>query len=495
MSKVKKLASGVGWGALSTVAVTGFQLVFMAIMARLLEPSDFGLVAIANVSLRFFSYFAQLGTAPALIQKPELEKGDIAAAMTVSLSISSLFIVFALLSAPFFEMFYMMPGLADVIQVLAINFLVTGFAAVSIGLLRRNTAFRVLSMIDVVAYVTGYGVVGLTCAYEGLGVWALVAAFMTQNTLSAILSYCAIRHPLSFKHSRRQRRHFLSYGSRYSLIGFLEFLASNLDSMVIGKLLGATPAGHYNRAMLLANLPVQQPANILTKALFPIMSSVGDQLDKQKVSLHLGTLLVGGYAFAVSAGIYLAATDIVGVLLGKKWLEAIPILQTLVLAVGPSFINHIVGVTMDSMNRLRAKLRIQFSMLLLLVGFLIYWGPRGNAVDIAWAIVATEWTRLVIMTIYTQRLFKTSAKELLMIYGSIAIITLASGETIWLGIYLCPNTLDQHFRLAIEIVAGGAGLFAGLLVARNIFARLLAMQFLAQRVPKIAKLLPQLCVK
>lgn len=491
MSKVKKLASGVGWGALSTIAVTGFQLVFMAIMARLLEPADFGLVAIANVSLRFFSYFAQLGTAPALIQKPELEQGDIAAAMTVSISISCLFIVLALLSAPVFETFYMMPGLAEVIQVLALNFLITGFAAVSVGLLRRNTAFRTLSMIDVAAYVSGYGVVGLSCAYQGFGVWALVAAFMTQNSLSAVLSYLAIRHPLSFKHSPSQRRHFLSYGSRYSVIGFLEFLASNLDSMVIGKLLGATPAGHYNRALLLATLPVQQPANILTKALFPIMSSVGDQLDKQKVSLQLGTLLVGGYAFAVSAGIYMAAPDIVGVLLGKKWLEAIPILQTLVLAVGPAFVNHIVGVTMDSMNRLRAKLRIQLLMLALLVGLLLYWGPSGNAVDIASAIVVTEWTRLLIMTIYMKRLLKTTIKELVIIYSSIVIITLASGEAIWFAVHFSPQTLHQNFRLALEIAAGGIGLSAGLLVARNIFVRLSAVQFLAQRVSKVAKLLPK----
>ena len=88
MTKLTSLASGVGWGTLSIVAVTMFQLVFMAVMARLLEPADFGLVAIANVSLRFFSYFAQMGIAPTLIQKESLSDGDIRTALALSMGVS-----------------------------------------------------------------------------------------------------------------------------------------------------------------------------------------------------------------------------------------------------------------------------------------------------------------------------------------------------------------------------------------------------------------------
>jgi len=491
MSKIKTLATGVSWGAFSTIAVTGFQLVFMAVMARLLDPANFGLVAIANVSLRFFSYFAQLGTAPAIIQKPKLEEGDIAAALTVSLGISSLFFGLALITAPLFESFFQMPGLSAIIRVLSINFVIGGFSVVSVGLLRKNAAFRALAIIEVVSYVIGYGLVGLSAAYYDMEVWALVAAFMTQTTLTALLSYAVIRHPLNLRHSAAQRRHFFSYGGRYSVIGFIEFLTSNLDALVVGKLLGAAPAGFYSRAMLLANLPVQQPANILTKALFPIMSSIGNQHDKQIISLQLSTLLVGSYAFAAGAGIFVAAPDIVKVLLGNKWLDAIPILEMLSWSVGPIYISHVAGVTMDSMNKLNIKLRIQLTMLILLVGLMLLLAPTGRALDIAVAVVVTEWVRVGILAIKLTRILRISFKEVLLISLCIAIISISSGSMIWITVELLSPAFTNTIRLCAEILAGAIGLLMGGVITRYIAIKLSAIRYLALRSPLFAKLFPK----
>jgi lipopolysaccharide exporter len=491
MSKLKKLASGVGWGTFSTIAVTGFQLVFMAVMARLLEPADFGLVAIANVSLRFFSYFAQMGTAPALIQKPKLEEGDIAAALTVSLGISSLFFGLALIAAPLFEIFFQMSGLGAVIKVLSINFIIGGFSSVSVGLMQRNTAFRALAIIETVSYVVGYGIVGLGAAYHDMDVWALVAAFMTQTTLTAILNYAVVRHPLSFRHSAAQRRHFFSYGGRYSVIGFIEFLAANLDALVVGKIFGASPAGFYSRASLLANLPVQQPSNILTKALFPIMSSVGNQHDKQIMGLQLSVLLVGSYAFAVSAGIYVAAPDIIKVLLGNKWLDAIPVLEMLSWSVGPAYTSHVAGVTLDSMNKLRAKLHIQLAMFILIIALLLLAVPSGRVVDIAAAVVIMEWVRVSTLLIKLTRILRIPFREILLITLSIAIIALSTGLIIWSVSEIIEPTLSSLIRLGAEILAGTIGLLLGFLITRYIAVRLPAICFLAERAPIFSKFFPK----
>lgn len=491
MSKIKKLASGVSWGAFSTIAVTGFQLVFMAVMARLLEPANFGLVAIANVSLRFFSYFAQLGTAPALIQKPKLEDGDIAAALTVSLGISGLFFGIVQISAPLFESFFQMEELSAVIRVLSINFIIGGFSVISNGLLRKNAAFRVIAIIEIVSYVFGYGIVGLSAAYYDMKVWALVAAFMTQMTLTAVLGYAAIRHPLTLRHSTSQRRHFFSYGGRYSIIGFLEFLTSNLDSLIVGKTLGAAPAGFYNRAFLLVNLPVQQPANILTKALFPIMSSVGSQHDKQSISLQLSTLLVGSYAFAAGAGIFVAAPDIVKVLLGNQWLDAIPIVEMLSWSVGPLYISHVAGVTLDSMNKLRLKLQIQLISLILLIALLLWVVPGGRALDIAAAVVAMEWVRLGTMTIKLARLLRMPSREVMLIALCMIIVAISSSLTILLISELIGSHFNNVIRLSAEVLAGAVGLLLGFLITRYIAIRLPAIRFLAVQAPIFAKILPK----
>jgi O-antigen/teichoic acid export membrane protein len=491
MSKIQKLASGISWGAFSTIAVTGFQLVFMAVMARLLDPASFGLVAIANVCLRFFSYFAQMGTGPALIQKPVLEKGDIAAALSVSLGISFIFFMLVQISAPLFENFYEMPQLTEIIRALSLNFVLGGFSAVSVGLMQRNTFFRSLAIIDLVSYVIGYGVVGLGAAYYGLEVWALVAAFLTQMSLTAILSYLVIRFPINFSYSRIQLRYFLKFGGRYSFIGFTEFLSASLDALVIGKLLGATASGLYSRASLLANLPVQQPANILTKALFPIMSSVGNQREKQIVGLQLSSLLVGSYAFAVSIGIYLAAADIVQVLLGEKWLTAVPILQMLSFAVGPNYISHVAGVTLDSLNKLRLKLQIQLYMLILITVLLIWAVPTGNVINIAAAMVVMEWVRVGTMAIKLSKLLHIFAWQLMLIILCIAIITTTTGVCIYGIIQILPPHLLGVYRLGAEIASGAIGLTLGLMLARYPAVRLTSVRFLGDQSRFFSKLLPK----
>ncbi len=490
MSKLNKLASGVGWGTVSVVTITLFQLVFMAVMARLLDPAHFGLVAIANVSLRFFSYFAQMGIAPALIQKPDLEDGDIRAALALSMSVSSIFFLLAFSSALLMESYFEMPGLGTVTQVLAFNFIISGFSFISLGLMQRNGNFRAIAIIEIISYVVGYGVVGLTTAYAGAGVWALVAAFMSQTALSAVLSYGVIRYPLGLRHTAAQRSHFLNYGGRYSVIGFIEFLGSNIDALLVGKLLGAAPAGFYSRAALLANFPVQQPANVLTKVLFPIMSSVSNQHDKQSVSLQLSTLLVGGYAFAVGAGIAVAAPDIVKVLLGNKWLDAIPVLQILAWSVGPLYVSHVAGVTLDSMNQLSLKLKIQLSLLVLMVGLFALFAPSGNVTTIAKVVVVTEWLRVMVMSVMLVRLLLIPTREAGIIVACVAIVALSSGLSILLVFQIFDDTASSFFRLGVEILAGAIGLMIGLTAIRTFAAQLPAIQFLALRVPRFAKLLP-----
>lgn len=492
MSKIRTLAYGVGWGTLSTITVTCLQLMFMAVMARLLEPADFGLVAMANISLRFFSFFAQMGTAPALVQKPTLETGDIAAALAVSLGISCLFFCLAQISAPVFENFFNMPELGLIIRVLSFNFIIGGLSTISMAILQRRTHFRDIALIEIASYIIGYGIIGLSASQHGLGVWSLVAAFISQSFVTSILSYTITRHPLRIRHSASQRRHFLSYGGRYSIIGFIEFLAANIDALVVGKVLGASSAGFYNRASMLANLPVQQPSNILTKALFPIMSDVGkNQKDKQAMSLQLSFLLVGSYAFAVSTGIYVAAPDIVSVLLGDKWLDTVPILKMLTWSVGPAYISHVAGVTLDSMNKLSIKLTIQLTTFFLMIGLLLLAVPTGNAIYIAATVVIMEWIRVCIILIKLTRLLKASFKEMCRIVVCIFITAGTTGLTIWSVAEVIDPAFNAIIRLAAEIFAGLIGLLFGFLITRYIAIKLPAMCFLAERAPLVSKIFPR----
>lgn len=486
-SSLSKTLHGIGWGGLSTGVNVLFQLVFMAVMARLLDPVHFGLIAIANVMLRFLMYFAQLGVGPALIQKPELTDGDIRAALSVSLSISALCTVIAIIAAPFVADYFVMPMLAPVIQALSVNFLLGGLSVVSLSLLRREMRFKHIAIIDIITYVLGYGLVGISLAYMGFGVWALVGAALSQGVLSASLAYLLSRHEFGWRHHKQQRVHFFKFGARYSLIGFIEFLSGSLDSLIVGKFFGTAAAGIYGRASLLTNLPVQQPANIITRALFPVISRLGDQ--RQIASLQISMLVLGSYALAISLGMIVAAPDIVTVLLGDKWLEAIPIVQVLALAVAPQYLSHLVGVTLDAMGALKPKLRIQAGVLALQIVAFALLLPYG-VLGIAGAMVLAEWTRFVLMTGLIYRLLNPSVQEFRLIFSVVLLAGLASFGMIWLAAHALPTKVPRWLHLLLEIVAGGVALAGVSWLSRKALGRLPVVGELTQRLPHLGRFIP-----
>jgi O-antigen/teichoic acid export membrane protein len=487
LSKLASLASGVGWGTVSIAAVTLFQLLFMAIMARLLNPADFGLVAIANVALRFYSYFSQMGIMPALIQKTEVSDGDIRAALSLSLGVSSFFFLIVYFTAMPIERFFEMKSLGLVMQILSFNFVIFAVSSISLGIIRRNKAFKSLAIIEIISYILGYGVVGIGAAFSGAGVWALVSAFLTQSLSSAVIGYLIVRHPLGLSHTSEQRRHFVTYGGRYSIIGFIEFLTSNIGPLLVGKFMGASVAGYYNRAMLLANLPAQQPTKVLTQALFPIMSSISSEHDKQSTTLQLSTLIIGCYALSIGVGISIAASEIVIVLLGDKWLESIPLLEILALAIGPIYISNVMGVTLDSMGELYIKLRIQLTVLTLVLIMLFFVAGSGDPINVALTILIAVWVRLLIMGAVVIRLLKIASIHAVKISMSIVTTASITGATIFTTRIVAPIDSMPAILLFIEILAGAIGLGVGLWVSTFIMSKHPAILYLAKRMPLIER--------
>ncbi|WP_334107011.1 lipopolysaccharide biosynthesis protein [Methylobacillus sp.] len=487
MSRLTQLKAGIAWGGLSALLMAGFQLMFMAVMARLLQPADFGVMAIANVSLRFLSYFSQMGVGAAIVQKPTLEQDDVSAAVSVSIVISTICFLISLISAPLVGIFFKMPALTPVLCALSITFIINGFIAISMGLMRRKTEFKKIAMIDSLSYIAGYGIVGIGMAVAGYGVWALVGASIAQLFLTALLAYTVTRHSLTLRHSSSARNHFLSFGGRYSLIGFVEFLSFNFDSIIIGKTLGDTAAGLYNRAFLLANLPVQQPTNIFTKALFPVLSSIGSQSLKHVVSFEVGLIFIGGYAFAVGAGLSIAAPDIVLVLLGDRWLDSIPVLQVLGLSVGPLIVSHIAGVTLDSLGELKIKLRFQLTALVILL-ISVFLASHFGLVAIAIAIVFTEWLRMTAYLFLMHRVLQCKAHDLIVATASILLLGVFVGMMVYGVMHVSSDIQSPVIRLAVQALTGGGASMIAFIILRSALGKLDSVQFLQDRMPVMKKI-------
>ena len=455
MSLVTKTLSGIRWTALATLTNVTFNLGYTAVMARLLAPSAFGLIAMAQIAIRFLSYFAQLGVGPALVQKPELAEQDIRAALTLSVAVNALLFAMMWLLAPLAGSLFNNTEIIPILRGLSAAFLFSGFSVVSMSLLRRNLKFKQLAVVETASYIVGYGFVGIGGALQGLGVWSLVFAVIGQEAVTLAVSYAYVRHSLRPISAWTEMRHFLNFGSKYSVIGFLEYIGGNLDSLLIGRLQGETMLGFYNRAQTLVRLPMHHVGNAIGKVLFPVLSSA--QADKQKLAhaYLAGWVLIGSLATSISFALIPAATDAVLTLLGSQWISIIPIVEIAAIAVPFAFLTVLSGSVCDAQGLLWPKLAIQF-LTITILGLAIYLLQHEGASGFAKAMVITEAIRLALYVVLHFRRLPLIATEFLTANLAIAVVASITTSAVWQSARLThEHALPAIACLIAEIATGG----------------------------------------
>ncbi|UOQ50810.1 lipopolysaccharide biosynthesis protein [Hymenobacter cellulosivorans] len=373
---------GVKWSTAATILTAIMQVGYTAIMARLLTPAAFGVVALANVVLRFGGYFAQMGMEQAIIQKQELTREDVRAAFTASVLLGIVFGGLLILLAPLSVYIFHEPEVVPVAQALALSLLLTGLSATALSLLRRTMQFRTLALVEVSSYIVSYGGVGVSMALSGYGVWSLVAASVAQGLLVGLLAYLVTRHSVVPLLSWAHYQPLWSYGSRISLISFLEFIGSSLDTLIIGRVLGTALLGVYNRAWMLVSLPMYMLTTSVSKVIFPAFSQVQADADRLRKVYLSSVTLVAAFILPTAAGMMVAAPELVYSLLGPKWGDSIPLLRVMSFTSSLMLLTMFGGIVSDARARLREKTIIILQYLLILPGlfWLLHgWGLMGYA--------------------------------------------------------------------------------------------------------------------
>jgi len=488
MSLVAKTLAGMRWTTLAMVTNVGFNLGYTAVMARLLAPSAFGLIAMAQIAIRFLSYFAQLGVSPALVQKPELSERDIRAALTLSVGINALLFALMWLLAPLAGSFFSKTEVVPILRGLSAAFLFSGFSVISLGLLRRRLMFKQLAMVEIASYILGYGVVGIGSAFQGFGVWSLVFAVIGQEAITLVASYAFVRHSLRPLFAWHDIRHFLHYGGKYSVIGFLEYIGANVDSLLIGRWYGETALGFYNRAQMLVKLPMHHVSNAITKVLFPVLSS--SQADKQKMaSAYLaGWVLIGSLAASISFALIPAAPDAVLTLLGPQWTAAIPIVEIAALAVPFAFLTVLSGIVCDAQGLLWPKLAIQ-GLTLLVLGLAIYMLRGEGALGFAKGMVITEAFRLALyIALHFSRL-PLVVSEFLKVNAAVIFTAATSTLAVWQTASVAhTHDLSAWLSLMAEIASGGTAFVLSFALAWLWLRRMPAFIALKSHLPLLERI-------
>src|SRR6056297_72414 len=329
----RKTVNSVNWGLGKTLGQNIVAFFASIILARLIAPGEFGLLAIAMIFVGLGKIFANLGINTAIIQKKNLNSKNLRAALYVSLLSSLCIYILIWLIAPFAAEFFNESRAESVIRWIGLLFLFNGLTTIGQGVLMRHFKYRPIFFIEVVAYILGYGIVGITLATLGYGVWSLVWGVLTQYALMAFFYLIYVRIPLMpvFKEGEYQK--IIRFGGGVSLLGFFNYIAMNLDNLIIGRLLQAHQLGLYSKAFGLMQLPVRNLSYTLGGVSMSTFSAIQDKKDVMRSAFYRAADLISLVACPVAVIMFISAEYMILGLYGPQWVDAVSAFRILSLGI------------------------------------------------------------------------------------------------------------------------------------------------------------------
>lgn len=444
--------SAVKWNYVGVVARIVSQLVVQIALARLLGPETFGLFGFAFIMVGIGNILVEMGLGSALVQKKHLTDEDIRFTFTwvviAALGMTALVFLLSETISSFFDD----PRAVEVLRGLSLVFIFQAFGVVPMSLLKRELAFKAIQGVQIVSYLIGFLIVGVSAALYGAGVWSLVAAWIVQTLSAALILNVIKRHGMKplFYLSDKQLQHF---GVRVLFTNITNWVIENVDNLLVGKFFGATALGLYSVSYNLVRAPTNHLVVTLQTVLFPASARSQDNqanLRRAYLTAVAGAALI---AVPVFAGVAVVSDTVVEALFGTKWTSAAPVLLPLSLAMILHALMAVAGPVLWGKGAAGTELKVQFWVALTLVMALLL-AAMDSMVVMAWTVCAIYAMRLVGMTIVLMLSIHLSLWPLLralrggLFAGAVVVATLVSFDVAF-------RSIAAESRLALEVGAAG----------------------------------------
>jgi O-antigen/teichoic acid export membrane protein len=453
----RRVSRGLTWTIVDNWGRQLLGFVVFVVLANLLLPADFGLVALAVVFVNFAQVFVDQGLGDALIQRRELTRSHIDTAFWAAMATGTLLTLLGLVLAIPIAALLGQPDLRPILQVLSLTFVLTAMSSIQIALLRRELAFRSLALRSIFATLAG-GAVGIAMAYLGFGAWALVGQLVSSAIAAVLTLWWVLPWRPSLHFSREHFRGLFSFGINVVGTDTVGFFARNTDNLLIGAFLGTTPLGLYAVGYRILETSQVLLINIARKIAFPALSSLQhDRPRIQRAYFKLtrvsNTLILPAYV-----GLALVAPELIVVLFGQRWTGSGPVAAVLLL-IGPVLSLQAFSASLFyAVGHPQVNFRIRLiTMIVRVAGFFI-------AVPFGIVAVASAFTisgyLLLPLNLYWQRVYAgVRILDYLAQLRGLALATAAMTLTVMavkltLGAGDSPGTL-----LALELGAGAAAFF------------------------------------
>lgn len=339
----KQTVRGVMWSAIERFSLQTIQFVINIIMARLLVPSDYGMIGMLMIFLQLSQAFIDCGFANALIQRKNRTEADFSTVFYFNVFISLVLYGILFFSAPLIAAFYKLPDLIPVTRVIALNFVFSSFSAIHKTILTIKVDFKTQSKASLSAALLS-GIIGIVMAYAGMGVWSLVYQTILNSVLLTIFLHCFLRWKPLPVFSKTSFRSLFAFGSKLMIAGLINTVYRNLYTLVIGRQFSATNLGYYTRADQFASFPPYNINAIISRVTYPILSSIQDENERLSTAYRKYIQLASFLIFPLMIGLAALAEPVILILLTEKWLGIVSLLQILCLG---WMLDHISSINLN----------------------------------------------------------------------------------------------------------------------------------------------------
>lgn len=384
------------WNYLGTLTKILSQLVIGIMLARLLGPEPFGLVAIAWLVLGLGNLLADFGLSAALIQKPQISTRDIRHIFTLQMLSGLVLTLIVAGTASWVAAFFWREDAAQVLRWMSLLFLFQSFGQTASAILRRDLNHKRVQMLQVLSYLTSYIAIGIPLALYGAGVWALVCAQLAQSASYALAVYLSVRHSL-LPSLKPDQPGLFSFGSKVLLSNLSSWGYLSLDTAIVGRMLGIVDLGLYNRSMNLLASPMYGVVSTLQGVMFPLYSRLTNRTEDVRRMYIASICILAVLVMPAFAAIAAIPDTTIQALYGANWSAATGLVTPLALAMPIYAVLALGGPLMLGLGRAGMEATAQ-ALGLLIMALIVIVAAQISLGAVAWAVLLAYLLRALLVT-------------------------------------------------------------------------------------------------
>ena len=430
------------WNYLGTLVRTGTQFILGIVLARLLGPEPFGLVAIAWLILGLGNLVADFGLASALVQQKTISDRDIRYVFTLQMLVGIFMTAAIVIAAPWVASFFKSDNAIPVLRAMGCLFLIQAAGQTATALLRRNMNFKPLQIIAVGSYLFSYVGVGLPLAWGGAGVWSLVAAQVAQALIYSIAVNLHTRHSWQPTFNSDASGIFL-FGSKIMASNLTSWGISNLDSVIVGRVFGAVDLGFYNRGMNLVSSPMNAFTSTLQGVLFPAYSRTNGKIEPARRAYLASVGLIAALLIPVFAAIAAIPNTVIAGVYGEHWMQVAVLLTPLALAMPVNAILAVGGPLMSGLGAAGRDAAVQAVCVVVLV-VAVWLTAQVSLAMVAWAVFGVYLLRALLVSYVALGLVDGTGEQITraligpLVLGLLAALLSWSADALLINIVTSP---------------------------------------------------------